>query len=73
MSATIVLSDAEVTVLQELLEGLGNRLLFEIAHTHHRAMRQGLRARDAVVQAILQKLGDPERAIAASAAAPSIA
>jgi len=59
MCATIVLADPEVAILQELLEAAVDHLLLEIAHAHHRSMRQGLQAREAVVRTILEKLGAP--------------
>jgi hypothetical protein len=56
VDATIVLTAAEVDVLQELLEGARCRLLLEIAHTGLRSMRQELQERESLVQSVLQKL-----------------
>ena len=41
MTATVALSDAEVKLLKELLQGDMCRLILEIAHTDHRSMRDG--------------------------------
>jgi hypothetical protein len=56
VGATVFLTDAEVGVLLELLEGDRCRLLFEIAHTDHRSMKQDLKGRESLLQAILGKL-----------------
>jgi hypothetical protein len=53
---SLALSDAEVQLLQELLHGDLRRLLLEIHHTHHRSMREGLKAREALLEALIQKL-----------------
>ncbi len=52
----ISLSDPEVKLLREVLEGDRCRLLLEIAHTDHRSMREGLKAREEVLQRIIHKL-----------------
>lgn len=54
--ASISLSDPEVKVLQELLQGDLCRLILEIAHTDHRSMREGLKAREEVLKAVIGKL-----------------
>lgn len=51
------LSDAEVQLLQQLLQGDLSRLLLEIAHTDHRSMREGLQAREALLREVVKKLG----------------
>jgi hypothetical protein len=56
VGATIVLSDAEVSLLHELLEGDRCRLLLAIAHTHHRLMKQGLKGRESLLRGMLEKL-----------------
>lgn len=52
----IPLSDVEVKLLRELLEGDRSRLLPEIAHTHHRSMREGLKAREELLEGVIHKL-----------------
>jgi hypothetical protein len=56
MVTNIVLNDPEVRLLQELLQGDMSRLLLEIAHTDHRSMRLGLKAREEVLRHVIQKL-----------------
>ncbi len=56
MPINISLSDPEVKLLQELLQGDSCRLILEIAHTDHRSMREGLKAREEVLKSIVQKL-----------------
>ena len=56
MVMNISLSDSEVRLLQELLQGDMSRLLLEIAHTDHRSMRDGLKAREEVLNGVIQKL-----------------
>ncbi len=56
MVTNIALSDPEVRLLQELLQGDMSRLLLEIAHTDHRSMKQGLQAREEVLRHVIQKL-----------------
>lgn len=53
---TIELKEAEVKLLQELLQGDRARLLLEIAHTDHRAMREGLKKREELLEAVEAKL-----------------
>jgi hypothetical protein len=57
MVMNISLSDSEVRLLRELLQGDMCRLLLEIAHTDHRSMREGLKAREEVLKGIIQKIG----------------
>lgn len=54
--ARIELSDAEVRLLRELLQGDLARLLLEISHTDHREMREGLRGRETALEGLLEKL-----------------
>ncbi|MBI4572451.1 MAG: hypothetical protein HY713_04085 [candidate division NC10 bacterium] len=56
MVMNISLSDDEVGLLQQLLQGDMSRLLLEIAHTDHRSMKQGLKAREEVLRGVIQKL-----------------
>lgn len=56
MVMNIALDDPEVRLLQELLQGDMSRLLLEIAHTDHRSMKQGLKAREEVLRHVIQKL-----------------
>ena len=56
MLMNISLSDSEVKLLRELLEGDRCRLLLEIAHTHHRSMRDGLKAREELLEGVIHKL-----------------
>lgn len=56
MTTTISLSDAEVKLLQQLLQGDLCRLILEIAHTDHRPMREGLKARQELLKGIIQQL-----------------
>ena len=57
MTTTISLSEPETKLLQELLQGDRCRLLLEIAHTDHRSMREGLKAREDLLQGVIRKLG----------------
>jgi len=52
----VTLTEAEVKLLQQLLQGDLSRLLLEIAHTDHRSMRDGLKAREEVLRGVMQKL-----------------
>ena len=56
MAMTISLSDPEVRLLQQLLQGDLCRLILEIAHTDHRSMREGLKAREDLLKSVIQKL-----------------
>ena len=56
MTRCLVLTTPESQLIQELLEGDRCRLLLEIAHTDHRDMKEGLKAREELMQGILQKL-----------------
>lgn len=56
MVTNISLSDSEVRLLRELLQGDMCRLLLEIAHTDRRSMRDGLKAREEVLTSVIQKL-----------------
>jgi hypothetical protein len=56
MARDISLSDPEVKLLQELLQGDMCRLILEIAHTDHRSMREGLKGRETLLKSVLQKL-----------------
>ena len=56
MSRYLILSPSECALLQELLQGDRCRLLLEIAHTDHRDMKAGLKARETLLEKILQKL-----------------
>jgi hypothetical protein len=56
MTINVSLSDPEVKLLQELLQGDLCRLILEIAHTDHRSMRDGLKAREEMLKGIAQKL-----------------
>ena len=56
MATNLSLSDAEVRLLRELLQGDLCRLLLEIAHTDHRSMKEGLKAREELLEGVIQKL-----------------
>jgi len=56
MTRCLVLTTPESQLIRELLEGDRCRLLLEIAHTDHRDMKEGLKAREELMQGILQKL-----------------
>ena len=56
MTTTVALSDAEVKLLKELLQGDMCRLILEIAHTDHRSMRDGLKAREETLRGVIKKL-----------------
>ena len=56
MPTNVSLSDSELRLLQELLQGDLCRLLMEIAHTDHRSMKEGLKAREELLQGVIQKL-----------------
>ena len=49
------LNDEELAVLTELLESGLARLLIEIRHAHHRAFRDELRHRLAVVEELMER------------------
>ncbi len=56
MLINISLNDPEVKLLRELLEGDRCRLLLEIAHTHHRSMKEGLKAREELLEDVIHKI-----------------
>ncbi len=56
MLTTVTLNEAEVKLLQELLQGDSCRLILEIAHTDSRTMREGLRTREEALKGIITKL-----------------
>lgn len=56
MVMNIPLSDSEVKLLQELLQGDMSRLLLEIAHTDHRSMKDGLKSHVELLKGVIQKL-----------------
>jgi len=49
----------ELTVLNELLESERSRLLIEIRHTDHRAFRDELRHRLAIMEHLLEEIQIP--------------
>jgi len=56
VAANLSLGDPEVLLLQELLQGDLCRLLLEISHTDHRSMREGLKARERLLEGVIRKL-----------------
>jgi hypothetical protein len=60
MPTSLVLNDFEARLLQEILKGDLRRLLSEIAHTDHRGMKAGLKAREVLLQGILRQLNAEE-------------
>jgi hypothetical protein len=56
MVTNVSLTDTEIKLLQELLQGDLCRLILEIAHTDHRSMRDGLKGREEALKAIVRKL-----------------
>lgn len=57
----LMLTDAEVRVLAEVLETDRKDLLMEIARTDNRTMREGLREREDLLRGILTRLGGAVR------------
>jgi len=53
----LMLTEQEVRLLAEILETDRKDLLMEIARTDNRAMREGLKEREALLQGILDRLG----------------
>jgi len=53
----LMLTGPEVRMLAEILETDLKGLLMEIARTDNRAMREGLKKREALLQGILDRLG----------------
>ena len=53
----LMLTEPEVRLLAEILETDLKDLLMEIARTDNRAMREGLKEREARLQGILDRLG----------------
>lgn len=53
----LMLTEPEVRLLAEILETDLKDLLMEIARTDNRAMREGLKEREALLQGILARLG----------------
>jgi len=53
----LMLTEPEVRLLSEILETDRKNLLMEIARTDNRAMREGLKEREALLQGILDRLG----------------
>ena len=66
MVTNVSLTDAETKLLQELLQGDLSRLLMEIAHTDHRSMRDGLKAREETLKGIAVTVQVNTRAMPAS-------
>lgn len=56
MVTNIPLSDSEMRLLQELLQGDLSRLILEIAHTDHRSMKQGLKSREELLEGIIRRI-----------------
>lgn len=56
MEETLSLTQIEVQVLQQLLQGDLSRLVVEISHTDHRAMKDRLKEREAVLRGIIERL-----------------
>jgi len=54
----LMLTEPEVRLLAEILETDRKDLLMAIARTDNRAMREGLKEREALLQGILDRLGD---------------
>jgi hypothetical protein len=52
----LTLTTNEVALLKELLEADLSKLLMEIANTDIRSMRKGLKEREEMLQAIVEKL-----------------
>jgi hypothetical protein len=52
----LTLTTNEVALLKELLEADLSKLLMEIANTDIRSMRKGLKEREAMLRAIVEKL-----------------
>jgi hypothetical protein len=52
----LTLTTKEVVLLKELLEADLSKLLMEIANTDIRSMRKGLKEREEMLQAIVNKL-----------------
>lgn len=57
MEKAFALTEVEVEVLQQLLEGDLSRLIHEISRTDHRAMKESLKRREAVLQGVIERLG----------------
>ena len=53
------LTESEVQFLLDLLNADRKSLLMEIARTDNRAMREGLKSREELLKAILDRLGSP--------------
>lgn len=61
MSMEITLTGAERVVLRETVEKALHEMLMEIANTDNRRMREGLKEREGILNAILAKLPAEER------------
>lgn len=57
----ITLTGAERVVLRETVEKALHEMLMEIANTDNRRMREGLKEREGILNAILAKLPAEER------------
>ena len=53
------LTESETTLLKETLQADLSDLLMEIARTDNRAMREGLKSREALLRGILDRLEVP--------------
>ncbi len=53
----LTLTERELEVLRELLEVDYSRIIREIAKTDTRKMRDELKAREALIRAVMEKLG----------------
>lgn len=56
LSMELTLTDKEVLLLKEILEGDLSKLLMEIANTDVRSMRKGLKEREEALRTIAGKL-----------------
>lgn len=56
MSLTIELTEPEVTLLQQLLQGDKARLGVEIAHTDRRALKEELKLREELLDGVISRV-----------------
>jgi len=61
---SLTLDSEELAIVSELLASDRARLLVEIRHTDHRVFREELRRRLTVLERLVERLADHERALA---------
>ncbi|HLJ88446.1 MAG TPA: hypothetical protein VKZ53_16620 [Candidatus Angelobacter sp.] len=54
---TVTLNDEEEDVLREIIEACRRELLWEISRTSHHEFKEGLKHKELLLEAVLNKMG----------------